>query len=225
MSLNIILQSIRAAGEAQARDIRNAADQQADEIRAAGEREAAQTRQKARLEGLAGADEEQAKILNRARFEALCIVGEARETLTGDVLARVRQQLNQARSGPGYPDLLRGLFFEALRGLKAQGLESCLEVEADPRDRSLLEALARECSLDLQMRYSLSTWGGINVRDAAGRYAVLNTLESRLEKAQPYLREQLARALSLRSEQNPSPQWTGVGARQEPARRAPGREG
>lgn len=224
MSLNAILQAIREAGEAQVRDIRNAADQQVDEIRAAGEREAAQARRSAHLEGMAGADEERAKILNRARFEALCIVGEARETLTGEVLAHVRQQLSQARSSPGYPDLLRGLFYEALRGLQAQGVESRFEVEADPRDRRWLEALVRECGLDLLVCYSLSTWGGVNARDADGRYAVLNTLESRLEKARPYLLEQLARELSLCPEKDASPQWAGVGERQEPARRAPGSE-
>jgi vacuolar-type H+-ATPase subunit E/Vma4 len=48
-----------------------------------------------------------------------------------------------------------------------------------------------ELDLDLQVVSSLQGWGGVVVTSGDGRIVVNNTLESRLERATPFLRQDL----------------------------------
>jgi vacuolar-type H+-ATPase subunit E/Vma4 len=65
-------------------------------------------------------------------------------------------------------------------------------LEADPRDRQLLDTLLSRMGLCLPISYTLNCWGGLIAASEDGRVVVINTVEARLERATPYLRGYLA---------------------------------
>jgi len=59
------------------------------------------------------------------------------------------------------------------------------------RDDALIRQLLDEMDLDLPIKPSLDSWGGLVVRSSDGRIAATNTLEARLARATPFLRRDL----------------------------------
>jgi vacuolar-type H+-ATPase subunit E/Vma4 len=49
-----------------------------------------------------------------------------------------------------------------------------------------------DLGLTLPINYNLDCWGGLIAQSEDGRVVVINTLETRLERAIPYLRRYLA---------------------------------
>ncbi|MGW8250055.1 MAG: V-type ATP synthase subunit E, partial [Anaerolineales bacterium] len=145
------------------------------------------------------ASHERARLIHRARLEAMQTVGEARKELVDAALEQVRGRLVNLRTDACYPDVLRQLLLEALAELDEaeqdgknarSGSQICLE--ASPDDQVLLESVLRSLELDLPVSYSLNCWGGVVAKGENGKIVVINTLEARLERAVPYLRIYLA---------------------------------
>jgi vacuolar-type H+-ATPase subunit E/Vma4 len=199
MSLHAILEAIRSSGEEKALEIESRAYKQAGETLADAQLEAERLKEKACASALEPSAKERARILHRARLEALQLTGGVRKGLVDKALEQAHGRLEEIRTDLVYPRVLKRLLLEALAELNGQekgggrgrhALTACLE--ADPRDRELLEVLLPESGLDLKITYPLTCWGGVIARSEDGRVAVINTLEARLEKSTPYLRRCLA---------------------------------
>jgi vacuolar-type H+-ATPase subunit E/Vma4 len=80
---------------------------------------------------------------------------------------------------------------EALTELASGGAGNA-RLLADPRDRSLLKSILDDLKLDLPVNYELNCWGGLIAKSEDGRVVVINTFESRLERATAFLRRHLA---------------------------------
>ena len=154
--------------------------------------EARQLREESRAVASGPADSERARILHQARLEALQIVGDAREALVDAALSWTKAYLAGMRSDAAYPATLRRLAEEALAELGPLEEAGGAWLEADPRDRELLEALILDLRLELAISYELNGWGGLIVKSEDGRVVVINSLETRLERAIPYLRRYLS---------------------------------
>jgi vacuolar-type H+-ATPase subunit E/Vma4 len=195
MSLHAILEAIRESGEAKVREIESHAYAQAHEVITNARIEAEGIQEQACASALEPAYRERARIIHRARLEAMQIVGNTRKELVDAALEQVRGRLAGFRTDPRYPEVLRHLLQQALSELNGSGWQvmdpgtACLE--ADPCDRLLIEALLQELHLNLPVSYSIQCWGGLIARNENGHVAVINTLESRLERAVPYLRSHL----------------------------------
>lgn len=192
MGLQAILERIQAAGDAQVQVIEQEAQARAGAILAQAYIEAEQIEADARAESSAPAGAERARILHRARLDALHILGEVREELVDTASARTRERLASLRSDPSYPEVLRSLAEEALAGLAASEGTDHSRVQADPRDMALLQSILQGLKIDVPVQYDLNTWGGLIASSADGRVVVTNTLERRLEQAMPFLRRHLA---------------------------------
>lgn len=199
MSLHAILEAIRNTGESKVSEIESRAYAQAREIlinaQLEAERLSALTCEKV-LEPVA---HERARIIHRARLEAMQIVGEARKELIDAALEQVRGWLANLRTDACYPGVLRQLLLEAIAELNSGGHDQAanqsgqqIYLEAGQKDRALLEELLQTLELDLLVSYPLNCWGGVVVKGENGRIVVINTLEARLERAMPYLRLYLA---------------------------------
>jgi vacuolar-type H+-ATPase subunit E/Vma4 len=187
LSLEAILEAVHAEGKAQIRQIEAKAKEEISNILGKAKDEADCIQEAVRRETLAKVVGERTRILNRARFEALCLVGAAQEELVDDVLSAVTKRLATWREHANYPQVLKCLLAEAMECFR----EKEAHIEADERDRHILEKLANELKLDHPVEYNLTCWGGLIVRSQDERVKVINTFESRLERARPQLRQHL----------------------------------
>lgn len=193
MGLQAILDAIQASGEAQAREIEISAQAKVREILAEARSEARRLRKEAREASAAPATEEQARILHQARFEALQTVGTVCKELVDATLCQARRRLANIRMESIYHTVLLQLTEEALIALNGSLIETGqTRLEVDPRDRELLESILRDLRLRFPVDDVLNCQGGLIARSNDGRVVVNNTLEARLERATPDLRNQLA---------------------------------
>lgn len=193
MSLEAILEAIGDAGDAQVSEIEARTRTQVYEILANARVEAEDIDEDAYNTAFAPAAKERARIIHRARLEAMRIVGEAREVLVDMTLERTRGALTGLRTDRLYPDVLCRLLEEALAELGSSvEHEAKIHLEADQRDRVLLEKLLLHLVVDVEVSYTRECWGGLIARSEDGRVVVDNLLETRLERAIPFLRQYLA---------------------------------
>ena len=193
MSAEAILDAIEASGETEIAHLRAGTEARAQQILEEAERKAATIREQARRAALRPAAGERARRLHQAKLEALRSVGEVRTRLVEEALTETRQRLAGLRAEPDYPLILRRLVEEAIHALgdeKSDG--SCPVLEIDPHDDGLLRRILDEPGPDLPIVPSLKCCGGVVARSGDGRIVVTNTLETRLERATPFLRRDLA---------------------------------
>jgi vacuolar-type H+-ATPase subunit E/Vma4 len=193
MSLEAILAAIRETGQAQIDEFLLEAQTEADAILEEARSEAQRVRESAARRTALPAYRERARILHRGRLEALQTLGETREVIIAEALTLARQQLSQMRSDSRYPHILRELTEQAIEDLR-DSLEDVhtVRVVVDPRDEALMVQILDSLGLDLPVTGQLQCWGGLVASSEDGRIVAINTLESRLERAMPYLRRQLA---------------------------------
>ncbi len=192
MSLEVILAAIESSGEAELDGLRREAESRARQTLEAAERKAAIVREEARRTALWPAPSERARCLHQAKLEALRTVGEIRARLVETTLAETRRRLSELRADPDYPLILRRLIAEAIKALGEAELRSGRVVlEIDPRDERHIDPTLNELGINLQVVASLQSWGGAVVTSGDGRVIVNNTLESRLQRATPFLRQDL----------------------------------
>lgn len=192
MTLQAILDKIRAAGDVQIQEVENDARSQAGEILAQARMDAEQVRSDAIARVSLPAIAEHARIVHHARLDALHVVGNVRENLVDEAITQTREHLASFRSDPAYPRILRRLTEEALAQLAASEGGGKFQLLIDPRDKALIQDILKDLGLDIPVRHELNCWGGLVAQSEDGRVVVINTLESRLEQAGTFLRHHLA---------------------------------
>lgn len=133
------------------------------------------------------------RLRNQARIQSTRTLMKAREAIVQQAREGALVQVRALREREDYPDLLAGLLDEALAALPGEGAV----VRIDPRDRELIAGLLAKTKpgAPLDVEVALDTWGGVEVASADGRIIVRNTLETRLERADPYLRRLVAETI------------------------------
>jgi V/A-type H+-transporting ATPase subunit E len=193
MSLSGILEAIHLSGEAQVQEIEKQASQEANKLLANTRLQVKQIKEDVCAKEVVPAYRERARIFHRARLESLRISGNVREALVDEALDRARAHLAGIRSDPVYPTVLRKLIQETMAELEGTLEDIHLSrLEADPRDRELLEQILDDLRLNLPVEYGLACWGGLIAKSSDGRVVIINTLEARFNRAAPFLRRYLA---------------------------------
>ncbi len=199
MSLEAILNAIEASGEQELVQLEQETEARIQQILAEAEQKAAMRQDLARQTAVSPAAGERARRLHQARLEALRIVAMSRDQLVASVVEQTRRRLTKLHDEPIYARVLRELIEEAIRVLgdeeinsKTAGSSQQPWLEIDARDERLVREILPDLGLDLVIRTTLDCWGGVAVYSGDGRIVVTNTLETRLERATPYLRQELA---------------------------------
>jgi len=192
MTLQTILDKIRVVGDAQIHEIERNAQSQVSEILAQAGMEAVQIEEDTIINTIAPAIAERARIIHRARLDALHIVGSVRENLVDTAISRTREHLASFRSDLAYPVVLHRLTEEALTQLALSEGDGKPQLLADPRDEVLMEKFLKDLNPNIVVRYELNCWGGLIAQSEDGRVVVINTLEARLKQVAPYMRCHLA---------------------------------
>ncbi|HSJ35494.1 MAG TPA: V-type ATP synthase subunit E [Acidimicrobiia bacterium] len=182
MALEDILETIRADSRATVDSILAEAEKAAGEIREAARVEAAreETRLAASLDDRARM--ESRRRVSRARLEGAALRREARERVYGQARAGLRERLETLRSSSHYREILSDLYEEALAVLPAAEA-----VRVDPADLELIRAIISEHPGSPRVEGEEMPLGGLTL--VAEKQAVDNTIESRLERADGYLRD------------------------------------
>ena len=193
MSLHHILEAIEVEGDTQVYEIEAQTFTQCSEIIAEAHLVSEKTKAEVRAKEIAPAYKERARIIQKARLKALQIIGDAREELVDTALGQVHEQLASIRTDNAYPIILRKLLQESLTELSnSLSNNDIIKLEADARDRGVLKNILTDLKLDFSVRYTLDCWGGVVAKSEDDCIVVINTLETRLERATPYLRCYLA---------------------------------
>lgn len=125
-------------------------------------------------------------IHNRAHLEVARRLRTAHEKLYQAALEQVRQQLSEVRASERYPKIFANLANES-----RAAIPDGRALVVDPRDHELALRYSRETDDTWEIEATLSSWGGMELHTGDGRKA-LNTLEARLERAGPSLRQTFA---------------------------------
>jgi V/A-type H+-transporting ATPase subunit E len=199
MSLESILGAIETSGEVDLAQLQQGTKTRIQQILAEAEQAAALRQDMARQTAVNPVAGERAHHLHQTRLKALHIVAAARDELVASAFEQTRHRLMELRSEPIYAQVLQGLIAGVVRALGDEELNSATAVphrqswlEIDPRDEILVRGILRDLDLDLAIKPTLKCWGGISIHSGDGRIIVTNTLESRLERATPYLRQEFA---------------------------------
>ncbi len=199
MGLQAILDGITSAGEARLHEIEARTCQTSDEILAKARLEAEQIQAEVCASVAAPALRERARIIHKAHLTAIQIIGEARDELVNTALQRTRTSLERLRMDPIYPVLLQKLTLEALSEIESSvSGDLPARLEADPRDRLLLEGTLKKVGVNLPVDYKQECCGGLIARSGDQRVIAYNTLEARYNRAIPYLRRFLAALFEAR---------------------------
>lgn len=118
MSLQAILEAIRASGAARVREIEKETQTQIYAIQAEAQMEAAQIKEDSCVQVVAPAFAERARIIHRARLGALRTTGYCREELVDSALEQVRGRMVEMRSDQVYRRVLTHFVQEALVEIK-----------------------------------------------------------------------------------------------------------
>jgi vacuolar-type H+-ATPase subunit E/Vma4 len=195
MPLQNILQALETEAERLVTEIDGATQAEVERIRAEAQAEAAVVRQEHITAIEAPLRAEQARILNRAKLEALQIVLGTREDLITAVLEAAARRLEVLPSTEAYADLLRQLMQEAVDAFDANSL--CLRVQSS--DVALMKRIVQKLGLSATVTGGLEddeaiagNGGGVVATTPDGRISLVNTPTARLARAASLYRLQIA---------------------------------
>lgn len=182
MALEDILETIRSESRQSAAAVVAEAEARAEEIRAAARSDAATEEER-----LASSLDDRARVerrrrLSRARLQAAARRREAREQVYREALSRVEQRLRALHASPQYRGILADLYDEAIAVLPEADT-----VHVDPGDVDLIRAIVADRGDELEVETEEMPLGGLRL--TAARHAVDNSMASRLDRADGYLRD------------------------------------
>jgi V/A-type H+-transporting ATPase subunit E len=182
MALEELLASLETEAAEETARLESATQLEADRIVEEARAEARALRGRTPRDGEGEALEEAGRRRAGARLEAAAALREAHEEAFQAFLEDVRAHLAGVRERPGYPAVLAALAREGLAALPAAS-----SLRVDPRDEAPARELLGELGASLELEVTLETAGGVELVSGDGRTA-RNTLEERLENAEPALR-------------------------------------
>jgi len=175
---------------------------QAEEIRAAAEGQARQVVESQRQQQEAALRTSRARAQGTAHLAAQALLLEEKDRSITEVFRRAKEALDQVlHDRARYAPVLGRLIEEGL-----QGFNGPIIIEAHPDDVALVKEQLEGSGIRRKLAQQDANWqpevrsaadvrGGVRLASPDGRYVVLNTLASRLERARPTLASEVARTL------------------------------
>jgi len=175
MSLDTVVEDIRADAEERAEEIRADAKARAEEIVAEAEADAEQTREEIRREAERETEQEREQKLSSAKLEAKQARLEARRSVLEDVHDAVEEAV--AGLDDGREELTRALLEDAASEFSD---DETVRVYGRAEDQALLESVLAEYD-GYEYAGEVDCLGGVVVESEGSRVRVKNTFDSVLE--------------------------------------------
>jgi V/A-type H+-transporting ATPase subunit E len=198
MSVDAIVERIRADAEEEARKVRERAEEEASSIIAAASREAEDEYSRVLGEGRRETRMLTSRILAQASIDARRLVREEKERGLAFCFAEAEKALHRLTQSGEYRQVLKNLMTGGVREL---GADEIILV-ATERDHDLVADIITELGAETP-RVALKpecaiTAGGVILRSKSGKVTVNNTFEARMERFQDDLVFSVARILYRR---------------------------
>lgn len=130
---------------------------------------------------------ERAKRIAEVKLRALNEVLLSRNTIYERLLDILKEDIERRRKNGTYREFFEKLFLEALTDYgEREGKIIC-----SPQDYEYTRELVEKMELQFEIQKDESIFAGVIIERKDGKIRVLNTLESRLKKAEPYLMQKL----------------------------------
>lgn len=133
---------------------------------------------------------EQAKTINIAKLYVKKETVRTKEELIEKAFLQAAEQLKEFRKSKDYLLVFRKLLKEVVANTEGKIL-----VSADKRDSKLAQETLEEMGVDYKLEPTLRSLGGAKVTTSDGRITLVNTLDSRLEKARQILKPEVTKTL------------------------------
>ncbi len=188
MALVDILDAIRGEAEEEQRLLRRRGEEKIEATMNRAAATAAEREEKLAASRDDEAEDEARAIRNRAHLQVERAMRAAREEAFSSVLEAVHRRLDTVRADSGYDRIFTALLAECRSVLPDASV-----LVVDDADREL----ATFCAPEMTVRTGLTTRGGMVLETENGR-RVVNTLETRLDRAGPLLRKEFAELAGFR---------------------------
>ncbi len=187
MAYEDLIKAIEVSADDRIRDIRQKAENQALEILQRAREKAPQIREPQRQNALRQADITRNKIISGINKDIKLQLVKAKDEILQRAYDLARLELTKSRQRPRYEVSFKSFLTESLGEMSGEQVR----IHVDSQDEALCRKLLREVSLDPEIVPDLRCAGGLNVSSQDETFVVLDTIESRLEKAREFLRPEV----------------------------------
>lgn len=193
MPLKAVLEDIRKSGNKRAEDMLKEGEAEASQILDQARKDAESQGKRILEEGKTRLRRQEAVIEQQAIMRALQVHADARNKLIEDVINRARSSFPAIRNRADYIGILSSLTDECLRIIAPSLLEDqTIILHFDPRDKKISEPIVKKYDYPLKTEYDDENMGGCTAETEDGLIVAQNTIESRFEHAEPFLRQNLS---------------------------------
>jgi V/A-type H+/Na+-transporting ATPase subunit E len=187
MSYENLIASVEVNAEEISKDMVEKANREAGEIRRDAHVKAERIRKMHRENASKAAESERNKLVSSANEEAKMRIMKAKDAIFQKAFVEAERNLSSVRSLPQYGDTFKEMVREAMRELEGE----TVVLHIDPRDEQLCRKTVQELQIQGDIVTDLDSAGGLVASTADGRYIILNTIESRLERAREILKPEI----------------------------------
>jgi vacuolar-type H+-ATPase subunit E/Vma4 len=187
MPIDDLLQSVEVNAKERMQEILDRAKSESEDIiKEAKTREGA-IRKKHLENAKKGVDFERIKTTTDFKEEQKMRINRVKDEIFQRAFQDARKKLLSIRNDPSYEAILRILTREALTEMG--GKETIIHI--DRRDEPLIRRILNDLKVNSKVVTDLDSIGGLTVQSPDGKFAVLNTFESRLERAKELIRSDI----------------------------------
>jgi V/A-type H+-transporting ATPase subunit E len=165
--------------------VRAAAQSQAESVKADARTRAAKRREEMLAAVQAEVAEQQRRSRERAEAETEMVVLTTKDTVTDEVLTRVKEELARVASSAEFPKVLNALLAELMQEAPADGVV-LVPPAHEAHCREWLKSHGHE---GLEVRGTREMVDGVAVQDRDQTFRITNTLSARFQQLEPALRK------------------------------------
>lgn len=193
MDFLAILDGIKTEGQLQIQKINDEAENRIAEINRNAENTAGIQRKRILSDGRARLNRECALIDQQASVQCLKIHADARQSLIDIVLNHTQVSFQHIRERKDYTDILSSLIEEVIDSLLPSLLKNqTIILHFDNRDEMVIKKIIKNQKHSVELQFDIKTNGGCIGETGDGLVKVLNTIESRFERANSLIQQKLS---------------------------------
>lgn len=187
MGIEDIFQALEKEGQKKVDGIISRAEMEAKQMIDQAHDEAERIEREIMNEAEASLRGERARLLNNAKLSKKKEIIKAKEDYIQQAFKQAKDEVKNLRDKPKYKNVFTNLTEEVLN--LAEGK---VTVSVDPKDEAVAKDVLSRLGNNYEIKTDISCIGGLRARAEDGKISYINTLDSRLEKANQITKAEVA---------------------------------